>query len=73
MSGFPTMLTISQTAERSGLAKHYIRQLCIQNKICFVRSGQKYLINFEKFADYLNAGNSTDFPPNKPQINPIRL
>ena len=60
MSGFPTMLTISQASEQSGLAKHFIRQLCIQNKICHVRAGQKYLVNFEKLAEYLNIGHNTE-------------
>ena len=52
----PRMLTIEETAKRSGLAKYYIRSLCWQNKICHVRAGQKYLINFEKFIDFLNEG-----------------
>jgi excisionase family DNA binding protein len=56
MSMIPTMLTINQTAERSGLAMHYIRQLCLQGKITYCRAGSKYLINFEKFVEYLNAG-----------------
>lgn len=53
------MLTISQTAERSGLAMHYIRQLCLQDEITYCRAGSKYLINFEKFVDYLNVGESS--------------
>jgi len=52
----PTMLTIRETAERSGLAVHYIRQLCLQEKIVFRKAGNKYLINYEKFIEYLNAG-----------------
>ena len=28
----PTMLTIKETAKRTGLAEFYIRQLCLQNK-----------------------------------------
>jgi len=55
---FPTMLTIKQTAEQSGLAMHYVRQLCLQKKICYVMAGQKYLINFEKFIEFLNTGDS---------------
>ena len=50
----PTMLTIKQTAERTGLAVHYIRQLCLENKIVYRKAGAKYLINFEKFIEYLN-------------------
>lgn len=54
MSGIPTMLTIKETAERTGLAQHYIRQLCLQKKIICHKAGTKYLINYEKFIDYLN-------------------
>ena len=56
----PTMLTIKQTAKATGLAEHYIRQLCRQNKICFKMTGSKYLINFEKFVEFLNTGESTE-------------
>lgn len=51
----PTMLTIKETAKRAGLAEHYIRQLCVQNKIVYRKAGAKYLINYEKFIEYLNA------------------
>ena len=54
----PIMLTINQTAERSGLAAHYIRQLCVQGKIVHCRAGSKYLVNFEKFVEFLNTGES---------------
>lgn len=52
----PTMLTIKQTAEKTNLPYELIRKLCLQNKIIFIKSGSKYLINFEKFIDYLNGG-----------------
>lgn len=50
----PTMLTIKQTAERTGLAVHYIRQLCLQGKIVYRKAGNKFLINYERFIDFLN-------------------
>ena len=52
----PTMLTINETSERTGISYFAIRQLCLQGKIVFIRSGKKYLINFEKFIEYLNDG-----------------
>lgn len=58
MSSIPTMLTINRAAERSGLAPHHLRQLCVQGKIVYVRAGSKYLINFEKLVDHLNTGES---------------
>lgn len=50
----PTMLTIKETAKRTGLAEHYIRQLCLENKIVYRKAGTKHLINLEKFIEYLN-------------------
>ena len=50
----PTMLSIRQTAKTTGVAEYYIRQLVAENKICFVKAGRKYLINLEKFVEYLN-------------------
>ena len=65
-NNIPTMLTIKETAKRSGLAQHYLRSLCTNNKIIYVKCGTKYLINFDKLIDFLN-GNNTDIfqaPPN---------
>lgn len=50
----PTMLTIKKAAEKTGLPYEYIRKLCVQGKIVFVRSGNKYFINMDKFAQFLN-------------------
>lgn len=34
---------------------NFVRRLCIENKICYVRNGRgRYLINLEKFVDWLN-------------------
>lgn len=52
----PTMVTIRMAADQTGLSYDYIRKLCLAGKIVFVRSGSKYLINLEKFIDYLNNG-----------------
>lgn len=52
----PTMLTIPQILERfPALNYNFVRRLCIENKICYVRVGRgRYLINLEKFVDWLN-------------------
>lgn len=50
----PVMLPIKDVAERSGLSYHFIRQLCLENKIVFIRAGNKYLINMDRFIDFLN-------------------
>ena len=52
----PTMLTMEETAKRTGLSYEYIRKLCKNGKIVFVKSGRKYLINFTRFVEYLNTG-----------------
>ena len=57
MIKIPTMLTIKETAKRTGLAEGFIRKLVLNHEIVFVRTGKKYLVNFEKFADYLNQEN----------------
>ena len=55
----PAMLTIEETAKRTGLSYEYIRKLCKQGEIVFVRTGRKYLINFDRFIDFLNNGEGT--------------
>lgn len=52
----PTMLTIPQILERfPSLNYNFVRRLCVDNKICYVRNGRgRYLINLEKFVDWLN-------------------
>ena len=53
----PCMLTIKEVALRTGLSQSFIRKLCKNNEIVFVKSGKKYLINYNKFIDFLNAEN----------------
>lgn len=52
----PEMLTIKEAAGRTGLSYDFIRKLCLQGKIVFVRTGSKYLINMGKLVDFLNSG-----------------
>ena len=53
----PTMLTIKETAERTNLPEFYIRNLVWENKIPYLKAGKKYLVNLNRFIDYLNAVN----------------
>lgn len=55
----PTMLTINEVAEKTGLAKFYIRRLALQNKVKNVRAGKKILINFDKLIEFLNGNDET--------------
>lgn len=52
----PTMVTIKEAASRTGLSYDYIRKLCLQRKIVFVKAGCKFLINMERLIEYLNQG-----------------
>jgi len=56
----PVMLTINETATKTNLAKHYIRQCCLKNQIVHVRCGKRILINFNKFIEFLNTGDPTE-------------
>ena len=37
----PTMLTVKECANRSGLSYDCIRKLCLENKIVFIYAGAK--------------------------------
>lgn len=54
----PEMKTISETSKIVGLAKYHIRQLVLQGKVKFVRSGVKYLLNMDSLITYLNNGDN---------------
>jgi len=82
----PTMLTIKETAQETGMAEHFIRSLVLKNEIVHVKAGKKYLINLEKLIDYLNTANTNkkdwrpcecvdsggDFNTNKYKIKPVK-
>ena len=52
----PQMLTIKEAAKKAGLKPYFVRQLVLQNKIKYVKSGRKYLINLNSLIEFLNAG-----------------
>lgn len=52
----PTMLTLKEAAQKTGLSYDCLRKLCLQNKIVYIRAGCKFLINQEKLVEYLNGG-----------------
>lgn len=51
----PRMVTIKEAAAATGLAEYHVRQLCKNGKISTVKTGKKYLVNLDRFIDYLNA------------------
>lgn len=50
----PVMKSLKEMVELTGLSYTYLRNLCIQNEIIHIRAGKKYLINYDRFIDYLN-------------------
>lgn len=82
-TNFPEMLTIDQTAKRSGLSAYAVRKLARSStgQAFTIRVGTKYLINQEKFAAFLNCealGQDTPEPDRRQpsagiQPVPVRL
>lgn len=56
----PRMVTIQTAANETGMTYYSIYRLCQQNKITFVKSGRKFLINFGKLVEYLNRGEGVE-------------
>lgn len=50
----PKMKTIKEMVELTGLSYTMLRNLCLENRIVHIRAGKKYLINYDRFVDYLN-------------------
>jgi len=55
MINCPRMRTIAETARETGLAQNFVRRLCLSGQIVFVRAGAKYLVNLDRFIEFLNA------------------
>ena len=56
MLTMPTMKKLRDAAAATGLSYSCLRRLCIQGKIVCVRSGNRWYINMERLAEYLNKG-----------------
>lgn len=56
----PRMRTIKQTAEETGVSYRYIMSLCKMDKIVHIKVGAKYLVNLDKFIEYLNNGDKEE-------------
>lgn len=54
MTKFPHMETIRKTAELFGLPVHFVRSKVSSGEIVAVRAGKRFLVNVDKFAEYLN-------------------
>ena len=52
----PRLVGITEASKQTGLSYDFIRKLCLQDKIVYVRAGVKYLINLDKLLEILNPG-----------------
>lgn len=60
MIEIPRMLTMKEAARESGLSYNAVRKLCKERKIVYCKSGNKYYINANRLATYLNNGDGKD-------------
>ena len=51
----PHMETIRKTAEIFGLPVHFVRTKVSSGEVVAVRAGRRFLVNVDKFAEYLNS------------------
>lgn len=58
----PRMRTILETAEITGVAAYRIRVLCKTGQICALQCGNRWLVNLDRFIDYLNTQQETRQP-----------
>lgn len=68
----PQMRTIDEIATTFGLARHFVRQAVVSGKVVHVKAGKKYLINSERFAEWLNNGEQLQAQPPQSEHGKIR-
>lgn len=69
----PRMATIKQTAELFGLPVHFVRQKVLSGEIVAVRAGKRFLVNLDRFAEYLNSSTITQKTTKPDLASPIKL
>ncbi len=50
----PHMVTINEAAKATGVSAYTVRRLVKQNQIISIKAGTKYLVDFDRFIEYLN-------------------
>lgn len=68
----PKMATINATAKMFGLSPYFVRQKVRSGEVVAVKSGRKYLVNVDKFADYLNSCTVGADDPQEIAVNGIQ-
>ena len=69
----PHICTIDQLAEETGMSAYTIRQWVKRGELKHIRSGRKYLINYDVFMSFLE-GKEADFEEQTettPGIRPV--
>ncbi|MGN0680140.1 MAG: hypothetical protein ACI4JS_10795 [Oscillospiraceae bacterium] len=75
----PRMESIRETAELFGLPVHFVRCKVASGEVVAVRAGKRFLVNVDKFAEYLNTSTISEAAPRcsgaetTPRISPISL
>ncbi len=70
----PCMITINEAAQIVKLAKYHIRQLVLQGKVKYVKTGRKYLLNLDSLVNYLKNGDTEERSENhEKNIRRIRV
>ena len=68
------METIKRTAELFGLPVHFVRCKVSSGEVVAVRAGRKFLVNVDKFAEYLNSATiENEAPAECSRVIPIEL
>lgn len=55
----PRMETIKKTAEIFGLPVHFVRCKVASGEVVAVRAGRRFLVNVDRFSEYLNSNTIT--------------
>ena len=55
MSNLSKYITIQKAADMTGLSYYFIREMVLSNKIRYIKSGAKYLINVDSLNEYLES------------------
>lgn len=69
----PRMETIKRTAEIFGLPVHFVREKVNSGEVVAVRAGKKFLVNIERFADYLNGNTAANTSSRSPEESTARI
>lgn len=60
LKAMPVMKSLNEAEKLSGMPYTTLRKLCMAGKIVHIRLGSKYMINWNKFVEYLNNGDGPE-------------